>query len=305
MSGTSSLRRVPVADLTANPANVRESLDGIEELAASIRANGLLQPLIVNERGSRLTVTDGHRRLAAARLAGVPALLCIVTEGDDDQRVTATMLAAAMHRELRPIEQARAFDRLKSSGMTTADISRSTGYSTALIRQRLLLIELPVEAQEMVEDSRLTIGDAATLAKQVKAKGSGSVQVTRSAWLTTAHPLALSVECSHSDSRTIVGGVACGQCWEAAIRADERGDLDVTPVHDEALVVRVLGGERLPMTRADRLEGVRRLVAQRLNDLEIATRLNCSKRQVLRDRQALGLAAPVESGSGLPKSVAS
>jgi len=304
---SAELRRVPLADLTANPGNVRDHLDGIEELAASIRANGLLQPLIVNQRGSRLVVTDGHRRLAAARLAGVPALLCIVTAGADEQRVTTTMLAAAMHRELRPIEQARAFDRLKRSGVPTSQIAQSTGYSINLIRQRLLLLELPEEAQGMVEDETLTIGQATTLAKQVRAKKSGSVPAkgARSAWLTKSHALALSVSCDHGDRRTIIGGVACGQCWEAAIRADERGDLDVVPTCDEALVERVLCGERIPMQRADRLECTRRLVARSLSDAEIATRLHVTPRQVLRDRQALDLAAPIESGSGLPKSVAS
>jgi ParB/RepB/Spo0J family partition protein len=306
MSGI-ELRRVRTADLVANRRNIREHLDDIDELAASIRANGLLQPLIVNDQAGTLVVTDGHRRLAACQRAHVPTVVCLVTTDADARRVTTTMLAAAMHQGLKPLEQARAFHDLRAEGLTVLDIARATGYSTGLIRQRLLLLELPDDAQDLVEDQTLTIGQATTLAKQVKATKTGSVTKGngRSAWLTKAHPLALSITCDHRDTRTIIGSVACGQCWEASIRADERGDLDVIPVHDEALVQRVLTGERLPMQRADRLECTRRLVTQQLSDTEIAARLHVTKRQALRDRQSLNLAAPVESGSGFPKAAAS
>ena len=169
-----ALRRLAVGELFANHRNVREHLDGIEELAASIRANGLLQPLIVNDHGGRLVVTDGHRRLEACRLAGVPFVMCLVTTGASARQVKTTMLAAAMHKELRPLEQARAFQALQQQGVPVAEIARSTGYSVALIRARLLLLELPDEAQDMVEDKTLTIGQATDLAKQVRAKKSGS-----------------------------------------------------------------------------------------------------------------------------------
>lgn len=295
------LRGVRVTDLHNNPANVRENLDGIDELAASIKANGILQPLIVNDQNGRLVVTDGHRRLAAARRAGLPAVPCLVTHGASERRVLTTMVASAMHRQLTPIEQGRAFKRLREQGMTTLEIARATGYSLGAVSNRLLLLELPDEAQEMVEDKTLTVTAATTLAKQVKAKKRGSVgaKSTRSAWFTPSHPLAASIACEHGDRRTLIGG-ACGQCWEAAIRADERGELQVTPVYDEALVLRVLSGERLPMQRADRLEALRRLHAEGLSDSQIASRLGCTPRQALRDRQALNLPAALEAGSGLP-----
>ncbi|WP_076260840.1 ParB/RepB/Spo0J family partition protein [Intrasporangium flavum] len=301
------LRTIPVRDLVANRRNVREHLFDIDELANSIRANGLLQPLVVNDQGGLLVVTDGHRRLEACQRACVPAVPCLVTIGADARSVTTTMLAAAMHQELRPIEQARAFKALQDEGVAVADIARSTGYRVALIRARLLLLELPIEAQDMVDNDELTIGQATDLAKQVRSKKSGSASTrssSRSSWLTRSHRLALSIVCDHGDARTVVGGVACGQCWEAAIRADERGELEVVPAHDEALVDRVLSGERLPMQRVDRLEGVRRLVAEGLSDSEVANRLNCTDRQVLRDRQALDLAATRPPGHQYATAVA-
>jgi ParB family chromosome partitioning protein len=222
------LRRVRTTDLVANRRNVREQLEEIDELAASIRANGLLQPLIVNDQAGTLVVTDGHRRLEASRRAQVPYVMCLVTTDAGVRQVTTTMLAAAMHKELKPLEQARAFKALQGEGVTIADIARSTGYSAALIRSRLLLLELPAEAQDMVEDETLTIGQATELARQVKRTRSGGVAKIGSGkeaaryWAT--HPLRSAVRdlCTHQEYRRTVGGAGCPPCWERAIRADER-----------------------------------------------------------------------------------
>lgn len=229
MSGI-ELRRVRTADLVANRRNIREHLDGIDELAASIRANGLLQPLIVNDQAGTLIVTDGHRRLAACQRAHVPTVVCLVTTDADARQVTTTMLAAAMHQGLKPLEQARAFQDLHREGLTVLDIARATGYSTGLIRQRLLLLELPDDAQDMVEDKTLTIGQATTLAKQVRAKKTGSVaaKAKKQLHFHNGHPLASTVRaaCSHMQTRVIYGGVGCGLCWEQAIRTSERAAID-------------------------------------------------------------------------------
>jgi len=293
-----SLRKVALNDLVANRRNVREHLDGIDELAASIRSNGLLQPLIVNDRAGQLVVTDGHRRLEAARRALMPHVMCLVTTDADVRSVTTTMLAAAMHKELKPIEQARAFKSLRDEGLAIVDIARTTGYTSSLISNRLLLLDLPAEAQDMVEDDRLTLGQATDLAKQVRASRSGSTgtrSASRSSWFARTHRIANAIACDHGEARILVGGLACGQCWEDAIRADERGELEIPPAHDEAVVERVLSGERIPLRRHDRLECVRRLVAQRLSDGDIAMRINSTDRQVIRDRQALGLSSPLKT----------
>ncbi|NUO96781.1 MAG: ParB/RepB/Spo0J family partition protein [Nonomuraea sp.] len=218
------LRTVPVKDLIANQANVRDRLADIDELANSIRANGLLQPLVVNDKGGRLIVTDGHRRLEACIRACVPAVPCLVTTGADTRAVTTTMLAAAMHQELRPIEQARAFKALQDEGVTVPEIARSTGYRVALIRARLLLLELPLEAQDMVDNDELTIGQATDLAKQVKAKKSGStaVKTVKQPHFTSKHYLAKHIVCFHHEGRQMYGGIGCGPCWEKAIRDNER-----------------------------------------------------------------------------------
>lgn len=226
MSAPITFRGIRTAELKSNRANVREQLDGIDDLAASIRANGILQPLIVNDRAGDLIVTDGHRRLEAAKRASVPVVPCLVTVDADERHVITTMLAAAMHRELKPIEQGRAFARLKAQGVTVADIARSTGYSVAVVSNRLLLLELPAQAQDLVDDEQLSIGQATALAKQVRAHKTGSAATKRKAGgsFRRTHALAATVRlsCDHSETRHQYGGIGCGQCWEAAIRADER-----------------------------------------------------------------------------------
>lgn len=222
-----TFRGVRTDQLQSNKANVRDHLDGIDELAASIRSNGILQPLIVNDQAGDLVVTDGHRRLEAARRAHVPVVPCLVTVDADDKHVVTTMLAAAMHKELRPIEQGRAFARLKQQGVTTAEIARSTGYSVAVVSNRLLLLELPAQAQDMVDDDTLTIAAATDLAKQVRARKSGSAAASpkkSSNEFWKSHPLRVKVAllCDHQETRQSHGGHACAPCWERAIRDDER-----------------------------------------------------------------------------------
>ena len=225
MSGI-TFRGIRTEQLLTNLANVRDHLDGIDELAASIRSNRILQPLIVNDQAGSLIVTDGHRRLEAARRAQVPVVPCLVTLDADERQVVTTMLAAAMHKELRPIEQGRAFKRLRDQGVTTADIARSTGYSVAVVSNRLLLLELPAEAQDMVEQDHLTIAAATDLVKQVRAglSGSAAVKAPKARWLGPTHTLAPRVEllCDHHETRQVLGTVGCGQCWEQAIREHER-----------------------------------------------------------------------------------
>ncbi|CCH80388.1 hypothetical protein BN12_900012 [Nostocoides japonicum T1-X7] len=213
---------VPIRDLRANPANVREQLEEIGPLAASIRTQGILQPLIVNRIRGAFLVTDGHRRLAAAKLAMVPAAPCLVTSGAGTRDVIATMCAAAMHQELTPLEQARAFERLRVEGMTTADVALSTGYSSRLVRQRLLLLNLPREAQDLLDEGKLTVTAAAELAATLGTapKATAALRRPKQSHLGRAHPLATRLNCAHGDVRVLVGGVACGQCWEQAIRDD-------------------------------------------------------------------------------------
>lgn len=209
---------IPVDQLHPNPANIRADLGDLTELTASIRAVGLLQPLVVvpRPRGGGWTVIDGHRRLAAAKAAGAAALPCLAAKATDaDQQVTL-MLAAAMHRELDALDQAEAFRALRNRGLTVGEIARRTGYSPATVNARLTLTSLPAEARDMVRHREITVTQAVSLAR------TGTTHTKKAAYFTGKHRLAARVRelCAHGTLRTLVGGVGCGQCWEEAIREE-------------------------------------------------------------------------------------
>lgn len=298
---------LPPSLIRPNARNVRKDLGNVDELAASLRTNGMQQPVIVtpNPGGDTYALVDGHRRHAAAIKAGLPAMPALVTTVTGKRQTLAMMLAAAMHKQLKPLEQAKAFADLRDDGMTINEISHTTGYSRATVLARISLLDLPRDAQTMVENNELTLAQAVDLAKQVKASRTGSTSTkhaTRSAWFTTAHRLAASVTqaCTHDTAtRAHIGAVGCGQCWEAAIRADERGDLDVIPVFDEVAVLRLCDGRFAGNAkRADRLEAVTRLWRRGMSDSQIAERVKSTARQVIRDRQALDLPANFDARTG-------
>lgn len=224
---TGGLPAIPVEKLRPNPANVRGELGDLSELASSIRSKGLLQPLVVQQHaGGTWLVLDGHRRLAAAKLAGVRALPCLATRPGDVNAQRATMLAAAMHKRLESIEAARAFRALRDAGMSVPEIAGETGYAPSTVSARLRLLTLPEEAQDMVERKELTVREATELARQVQRHGTGTATLAtpRTAWFGKGHALYAAVReaCDHSDTRVLIAGTACGQCWEDAIRANER-----------------------------------------------------------------------------------
>lgn len=222
----SGLPQIPIERLRPHHSNIRTDLGDLSELAASIRAVGLLQPLVVVPAGGDYEVLDGNRRLAAARLAGAKALPCLATRLGDADHQTSVMLAAAMHQALAPLDQAQAFLALRNSGLSVPDIARRTGYSTATVSARLMLIDLPDEVQDMVRDKEINVTEATNLARQVRRTKAGTAVTTapKGAWFTSQHRLAKAVmsRCAHLETRRLIGGAGCGQCWEEEIRFDER-----------------------------------------------------------------------------------
>lgn len=291
--------RVNTRHLKASPANIRRDLGDLTELAASIEALGILQPLVITEPvNGKSTVIDGHRRLEAARIACLEAVPCLISETAGQQAILTTMLAAAMHEQLKPLDQARAFAALRDQGLTVAEISGRTGYSTATVNGRLLLTELPDDAQKLVKRGELTLGQAVDLGRQLKASREGKVYAerARTPHFTSAHRLhrAAAALCTpqHQQARSTLSNV-CGPCWEAAIRDDERSEQDPPPVRDvvdEVAVQRAIDGDRaVRLNVSEREEAVERLARQGLSDRNIAMRLNITDRTVLRCRQRRGV----------------
>jgi ParB family chromosome partitioning protein len=284
--------RVPVAQLRPNRANIRLDLGDLTELAASLSEVGVLQPLVIAPPSNGTSVVvDGHRRLAAAIEAGLSAVPCIITEVDGPEQTLTMMLAAAMHKQLEPMEQAEAFSSLLALGLSQAQVARRTGYSETTVRMRLALLGLPAEAKELVRRKRITLSDAQALA-------TGRPVVSdrhrpTSNW-STRHRLArdAAARCNpqHALTQVVYAG-ACGVCWEQSIRADERGeDITARDEIDELAVQRAVGGDRsVRLNVSEREEAVRILSQQGLSDSDVAARLGVTARTVLRCRQRYGV----------------
>jgi ParB family transcriptional regulator, chromosome partitioning protein len=161
-----SVVRVAIEDIDANPVQPRRVFEAerMEELAQSIRANGIIQPLVVRRNGDRLQLVAGERRLRAARLAGVREVPVVVQDVPDERLLEITLIENLQREDLNPIEAAQAFERLgRELNMGPEEIGLRTGKDRSTIVNLVRLLQLPPEVQEMVADRRLTAGHARCL----------------------------------------------------------------------------------------------------------------------------------------------
>ena len=145
------------------PRRVFQS-DRLSELAQSIRANGIIQPLVVRRSGERYQLVAGERRWRAAKLAGLVSVQAVVREIPDDRLLEITLIENLQREDLNPLEQARAFERLgREFGLTQEQIAQRTGKDRSTISNFLRLLKLPNEVQAMVERGALSFGHAKAL----------------------------------------------------------------------------------------------------------------------------------------------
>lgn len=165
------IREISIEKLKVHPKNVRKSYGGIEELAESIKAKGILQNLTVvpdpDEEGMYLVVI-GNRRLTAARVAGIQTLPCEVTEMDEKEQAS-TMLLENMQREnLTIYEEAQGFQMVLDLGESEEGLSKKTGFSKTTIRRRLNIAKLDQEElqkKETEDGFQLSLTDLYALEK--------------------------------------------------------------------------------------------------------------------------------------------
>lgn len=226
MSGR-TLQTVKVSDLHPDPDNPRADLGDVAELAESIRQSGLLQPIVARRHGSALIVVAGHRRLAALQRLGVDATEVVVT-GDmrPDDVLAAMLIENGQRRDLTPMEEARAFDRLKvTKGWSVEQVAARVGRSVPLVYDRLALLNLSTEQQALVDAGHMGVTQGAQ-AGRARAGTARRNPATYLFHLGAEHPLAgrARARCLRVHNKRgvrVVGNTACGDCWEQVIRADE------------------------------------------------------------------------------------
>lgn len=138
--------------------------DALRELADSIRAVGVLQPIIVRKSGERYEIIAGERRFRAARLAGLDEIPAIVRDWDEQKRLEAALIENLQRDDLNPIEEAVGVKRLmEAASLTQERVAERLGKSRPAVANLLRLLTLPEDVQKMLVDGRLSAGHARAL----------------------------------------------------------------------------------------------------------------------------------------------
>lgn len=134
---------IPVKLLQPHPNNPRKDLGDLSELTESIKKNGIMQNLtVVENEGSGYTVIIGHRRLAAAKAAGVSEVPCAVVELDEGEQLATMLLENMQRQDLTVYEQAEGIQLLLDMDFSVSDIAQKTGFSESTVRRRTKLLSL-------------------------------------------------------------------------------------------------------------------------------------------------------------------
>ena len=160
------VREININQIKPHPDNPRKDIGDVTELAKSIKVNGIMQNLTVVPAAEGYKALIGHRRLAAAKMAGLETVPCVVIEGLSLQEQVAIMLEENMQREdLTVVEQAESFQLMLDLGATIDDLKETTGFSESTIRHRLNLAKLDKEILQEAMEYQFALSDYIELEK--------------------------------------------------------------------------------------------------------------------------------------------
>jgi ParB family chromosome partitioning protein len=163
-----SVTHLPVASLRANRFQPRAYFDeaGLDELAESIRAQGIVQPLVVTPEGDgSYSIVAGERRFRAAQRAGLAEVPVVVREGlDDRNRLELALVENLQRADLNPLEEAEAYQTLQEAfGLSQEEVAGRVGKARPTVANALRLLKLPEEVRDLLREGRLTAGQARPL----------------------------------------------------------------------------------------------------------------------------------------------
>ncbi|MCZ7534403.1 MAG: ParB/RepB/Spo0J family partition protein [Acidimicrobiia bacterium] len=158
---------VPVKDIDPNPKQPRSDFDqaGLDSLAASISAVGLLQPIVVRAEGTRYVLVAGERRLRAAKQAGLATIPAVIRDATkDESNLTEALIENLQRQDLTALEEAAAFNELlEDYGMTHEQVAEQVGRSRSAVTNTVRLLQLPAPIQAMLASGALSAGHARAL----------------------------------------------------------------------------------------------------------------------------------------------
>lgn len=165
-TGTEDSSEVPIDLIDPSNLQPRSVFDEtkLDELARSIVANGVVQPLLLRRKGSRFELIAGERRWRAAQRAGLTKVPAVLKDVSDDQVLEIALIENIQREDLNPIEEARAYKKLiETLGLTQDTVAERVGRDRSYVTNYLRLLRLPEDLQELLQSGRLSTGHARTL----------------------------------------------------------------------------------------------------------------------------------------------
>jgi ParB family chromosome partitioning protein len=158
-----SLQELNIESISPNPYQPRTVWNDqdLEDLVESIKANGIIQPIIVRPSGSKYQLIAGERRFRAAKLALMTTIPALVRSASDKQLLELSLVENIHRVGLNPIERAKAYqDYLSTFSLTQAQAAERLGEDRSVIANYIRLLDLPHEIKQMLTDGQLTMGHA-------------------------------------------------------------------------------------------------------------------------------------------------
>lgn len=157
------VQQLPIDSIEPNPVQPRTIFiaDRLNELAQSIRANGIIQPLIVRRENGKYQLIAGERRWRAARLAGLTEVPVVVQDFANERLLEVALIENIQREDLNPIEVAQSLDRLaRDHNLSHEEIGQRTGKDRTTVTNLIRLLRLPQDIQLLVAENRISMGHA-------------------------------------------------------------------------------------------------------------------------------------------------
>jgi len=166
LPGDEMVKRIPVAEIKANPHQPRTDFnqEALEDLTNSIKEHGILQPLIVTLSESGYQLIAGERRLRAAHILGLETVPAVVREAEEQQKLELALVENLQRKNLNPIEEAVAFQRLIDEfNLTQDEVAKKVGKSRTAVTNILRLLTLPTDIQKALINEKINYSIARVL----------------------------------------------------------------------------------------------------------------------------------------------
>lgn len=165
--GSERVWQIPISEITPNSEQPRRNFDHneMEELVASVKKHGILQPPIVTEKlDGGYELIAGERRWRAAQIAGLLTVPCLVRAATQQEKLELALIENIQRQDLNPIEEAFAYQRLiEEFGLTQQDVADQVGKSRPAVTNMIRLLGLPDEIKRALIDDKISVGKAKTL----------------------------------------------------------------------------------------------------------------------------------------------